>query len=107
MAIIQLDTDVYSFITSSNPTRGEPYKRHLEGHHLAISFITVGEQYAGYRKKVNKGEWPESRMQKLETELKNVVVIPYDVEICRVYGDLKNKLTNLDGSHRVMSSNDL
>jgi tRNA(fMet)-specific endonuclease VapC len=107
MTIIQLDTDVYSFITSSNPTRGVPYKRHLDGHHIALSFITVGEQYAGYRKKVGKGQWPESRMQQLEAQLKDVVVIPYDVEICRVYGDLKNKITNPDGSHRVMGSNDL
>jgi predicted nucleic acid-binding protein len=107
MAIILVDTDVYSYISSSNPTRGIPYKRHLDGHILALSFITVGEQYAGYRKMIGKGEWPESRIQKLETLLKSVVVIPYDVEICKVYGELKNKIRNPDGSHRVISPNDL
>jgi predicted nucleic acid-binding protein len=29
------------------------------------------------------------------------------VEICKVYGDLKNKIKNPNGSHRVIGSNDL
>ena len=107
MAIILVDTDVYSFLSSSNPTRGAPYKRHLDGHILALSFITVGEQYAGYRKMIGKGEWPESHIQKLEKLLEVALIIPYEVEICKVYGDLKNKIRNLDGSHRVIGPNDL
>lgn len=107
MPIILVDTDVYSYLSSSNPTRGAPYKRHLDGHILALSFITVGEQYAGYRKMIDKGERPESHIQKLETLLKSAVIIPYEVEICKVYGDLKNKIKNPNGSHRVIGSNDL
>jgi tRNA(fMet)-specific endonuclease VapC len=107
MGTIMLDTDVYSYVTSSNPKRGAPYKVHLEGHDIALSFITVGEQYAGYRKKISKGEWPESHMEKLEARLKLAVIIPYDVEICKIYGDLKTKLKNPDGSDRVVGSNDL
>jgi tRNA(fMet)-specific endonuclease VapC len=56
---------------------------------------------------ISKGEWPESHIQKLETLLKSAVIIPYDVEICKVYGDLKNKIRNPDGSHRVIGANDL
>jgi tRNA(fMet)-specific endonuclease VapC len=107
MAIILVDTDVYSYLSSSNPTRGAPYRRHLDGHILALSFVTVGEQYAGYRKMISKGEWPESHIQKLETLLKSVVIIPYEVEICKVYGDLKSQIRNLDGSHRTIGTNDL
>ena len=47
MATIMLDTDVYSYVTAHNPARGAPYKVHLTGHTVALSFITVGEQYAG------------------------------------------------------------
>ncbi len=46
-------------------------------------------------------------MQKLEALLRSAVIVPYDVEICRTYGDLKNKLTNPDGSHRAIGPNDL
>jgi predicted nucleic acid-binding protein len=107
MAIILVDTDVFSYLSSSNPTRGAPYKSHLEDHILALSFVTVGEQYAGYIKMISRGEWPESHIQKLETQLKSAVIIPYEVEICKVYGDLKNKIRNPDGSHRVIGANDL
>lgn len=107
MATIMVDTDVYSYLTSSNPKRGTPYKPHLEGHNIALSFITVGEQYAGYRKKITKGDWTESHMEKLETRLKLVVIVPYDVEVCRAYGNLKATLKNPDGSDRVVPPNDL
>jgi len=107
MGTVMLDTDVYSYLTSSNPKRGTPYKIHVEGHDVALSFITVGEQYAGYRKRINKGEWPESRMDLLEARLKLAVIIPYDVEICKTYGELKTKLKNPDGTDRIIGPNDL
>jgi tRNA(fMet)-specific endonuclease VapC len=107
MAIMLVDTDVYSYLSSSNPARGAAYRRHLDGHILALSFITVGEQYAGYRKMIGKGVWPESHMQKLEALLRSAVIIPYEVEICKVYGDLKNNIRNPDGSQRVIGPNDL
>ena len=78
-----VDTDVYSYLTSSNPNRGAPYKPHLEGKNIAVSFITVGEQYAGYLKRIRKGEWDQSHLRKLETRLQLVVIVPYDLEICK------------------------
>jgi predicted nucleic acid-binding protein len=107
MAVILVDTDVFSYLSSSNPTRGAPYRRHLEGHVIALSFITVGEQYAGYKKMIGKGEWPESHIQKLEALLESALIIPYEVEICKTYGDLKYKIANPDGTHRVLGPNDL
>jgi len=107
VATVMIDTDVYSYVTSSNPKRGEPYKPHLLGHNIALSFISVGEQYAGYRKKISKGDWKESQMENLESRLKLVVIVPYDVEICRTYGHLKAALKNPDGSDRVIPTNDL
>lgn len=107
MATLMVDTDVYSYVTSTNPTRGAPYTPHLEGHAIALSFITVGEQYYGYRKKISKGEWNEARIKILEARLAVVVVVPYDIEVCRTYGILKSVLKNPDGSDRVVPTNDL
>jgi tRNA(fMet)-specific endonuclease VapC len=107
MPTILLDTDVYSYITSSNPSRGAPYRPYLMGHILALSFITVGEQYAGYQKKIYKGEWPPSHIDKLEAGLRRMLIIPYDIEICRTYGKLKAELKNPNGSQRVIAPNDL
>jgi predicted nucleic acid-binding protein len=107
MAIILVDTDVFTYLTSTNSKHLAPFKPHLLGSTLVVSFITVGEQYAGYRNKIQKNEWPESSLQKLEERLRQFAVIPFDVEICRVYGNLKYSLKNPDGSHRVIEDNDL
>jgi predicted nucleic acid-binding protein len=102
-----VDTDVYSYLTSSNPNRGLPYRPHLQGHTIALSFITVGEQYAGYLKMIFRGRWDQSRLQKLEAGLRLVVVVPYDMEVCKTFGDLKATLKNPDGTDRVIATNDL
>jgi predicted nucleic acid-binding protein len=107
MATILVDTDVYSYLTSSNPARAIPYKPHLEGHVIALSFITVGEQYAGYMKKIAKGEWTAAHLARLEERLRLVVIIPYDIEVCRAFGELKSILKNSGGSDRTLASNDL
>ena len=107
MAVLMVDTDVYSYLTSSNPARGLPYRPHLQGHTSALCFITVGEQYAGYLKMISRGRWDQSRLHKLEAGLRLVVVIPYDVEVCKTFGFLKATLKNPDGTDRVMATSDL
>jgi predicted nucleic acid-binding protein len=107
MATLMVDTDVYSYLTSSNPNRGLPYRPHLQGHTVALSFITVGEQYAGYLKMIYTGKWERSRLAKLEAGLRLVLVIPYDFEVCKTFGDLKATLKNPDGSSRAIATNDL
>jgi tRNA(fMet)-specific endonuclease VapC len=102
-----LDTDVYSIFTGNNAARKEPYRQHLQSHTLVLSFITVGEQYAGVLKMIRRGEWSQDHLVKLEERLKLVVVVPYDVEVCKAYADLKTALRNPDGSHRVIPCNDL
>ena len=88
MATVMVDTDVYSYLTSKNPTRAAPYKPHLEGHTIALSFITVGEQYAGYLRKIARGEWTASHLERFEQRLRLAVVVPYDLELCKVFGGL-------------------
>jgi tRNA(fMet)-specific endonuclease VapC len=82
-AKIVLDTCIVSYLMKGGPF-AEAYASHLQGHLLAISFITVGELYYG----AEKAKWGNRRRQELETTLRNFVVIPYDHEIARCYGRL-------------------
>jgi tRNA(fMet)-specific endonuclease VapC len=106
MATLMVDTDVYSYLHNKDRSKIAPYAKHLEGHIIALSFITVGEQYAGYHMQIRKGTWPLSRLHDLENNLQAVVIVPYDIEICRVFGELRT-LKNPDGSDRNIKGNDL
>jgi len=48
----------------------------------------VGEQYTGFLKRISLGRWPATRLSKLESNLRLVTVVPYDIEVCRTYGDI-------------------
>src|SRR5580658_1230470 len=106
MATLMVDTDVYSYLHDKNKSKIAPYAKHLLGNVIALSFITVGEQYAGYLMQIRKGAWPPSRLQDLENKLKAVVIVPYDIEICKVFGELRT-LKNPNGSDRNIKGNDL
>ena len=82
-AMIVLDTNIVSYLMRGG-REAKAYVPHLQGKLLAITFVTVGEMYFGaeYR------NWGERRRKKLETILRNFVVIPYDHEIARCYGRL-------------------
>lgn len=85
---VLLDTDVYSYLTKTNDARGDPYRPHVRGKTVAVSFITVGEIYFG----AEKAGWSGRTLDAFLERLKAVVVIPYDDEICRAYGKLKASL---------------
>jgi predicted nucleic acid-binding protein len=78
---IIIDTNIVSYMMRGGP-EAKVYASHLKGKLIAISFITVGELYYG----AEKGNWEQKRRLKLETALKNYVVIPYDHEIAKQYG---------------------
>jgi len=105
MAYLMVDTDVFSYLTKKDPIWAAPYQPHLSGHILTLSFITVGELYAGHFQNIARGQWPASRLQKLEQDLRSVTIAPYDIEICKGFGRL-SKLENPDRTHRKMETND-
>ena len=82
-AKIILDTCIVSYLMKGG-LLAEAYAPHIQGRLLAISFITVGEMYFGAENR----KWGEKKRRKLETMLRNFVVIPYDHEIARCYGRL-------------------
>ncbi|GBE30117.1 ribonuclease VapC1 [bacterium BMS3Bbin04] len=84
MSYLVLDTNIVSYIMKGDPL-AEPYKQHLLGKTLAISFMTVAELYEGaYRK-----GWGQKKMARLCQELQKYLVIPYSPSICEVWGRLR------------------
>ncbi len=82
-AKIILDTNIVSYLMKGG-LLAEAYAQRIQGRLHAIAFITVGEMYFGAEKK----NWGKKKRKKLETELRNFFVIPYDHEIARCYGRL-------------------
>ena len=60
------------------------YMPHLRGRLAAITFITVGKLYFGAEKRM----WGKKKRARLETTLRNFVVIPFGHEIARCYARL-------------------
>jgi predicted nucleic acid-binding protein len=105
MTHLMVDTDVFSYLHKKDPIWGAPYRPHLQGHVLTLSFATVGELYAGYLQNIERGQWPESRLEELESNLQLTTVVPYNREVCKAFGRLST-LKGLDGASRAMQKND-
>jgi tRNA(fMet)-specific endonuclease VapC len=99
MDAVLLDTDVFSFLSKHRDSRGELYRPYVKGKTIALSFISVGELYVWTIRR----KWSPSRIAALERHLQAVVVVPYDLELCREYGRVKASLP----PGRVVAANDL
>jgi tRNA(fMet)-specific endonuclease VapC len=99
MDAVLLDTDVFSFLSKPKDSRGELYRPYVAGKMIALSFISVGELFVWTIQR----KWSPSRVAALERHLQDVVVIPYDLELCREYGKVKASLP----LGRVLAANDL
>jgi tRNA(fMet)-specific endonuclease VapC len=97
-AKIMIDTNIVSYLMRGG-AEAEAYAPHLKGKILAISFVTVGELYYGAEKK----GWGQQRRMKLESTLRNFLVIPYDHEVARTYARV---LVAGERLGRSISSND-
>lgn len=99
MDAVLLDTDVFSFLSKPRDSRGALYRPFVKGKTIALSFISVGELYVWTIRR----KWSPSRIAALERHLQDLVVVPYDLELCREYGKVKASLP----PGRVVSANDL
>lgn len=81
---IVVDTDVFSYILGERPQADffRPYFIHRT---LTLSFITVGQLYFGAYKR----QWGANRIARLENQLKNYVVLPYDYDMCLKWAKLR------------------
>lgn len=95
MDAVLLDTDVFSYLLKGS-SHGEPYKKHVRNKTVAVSFVTVGELYSWAEKR----GWGEKKRAELDARLRSVVVVPFDMEICRRYAEL----TNLPGGQTIAAN---
>jgi tRNA(fMet)-specific endonuclease VapC len=79
-----LDTDVWSFFFKGH-RHAAPYQSHVQGHVLAISFMTVAELYRW----ALEHRWSASRFLTLEAELQRYVVIPSSPDLCRTWAAIQ------------------
>jgi len=84
MAAVVLDTNIVSYLMKGH-SHAEPYRRHLEGRTLAISFMTVAELYEG----AHRRNWREAKMASLAAEIRNYLVIPYSRRTCELWGRIR------------------
>jgi predicted nucleic acid-binding protein len=76
-----LDTNIVSYIMKNAP-QAELYEKHLSGKTLTISFITVGELWAG----AEWANWGDNKKAQLRATICKFVVIPYNDRIAEHYG---------------------
>jgi tRNA(fMet)-specific endonuclease VapC len=78
-----LDTNIVSYIMKGAP-QAKLYENHLSNKTLAISFVTVGELWAG----AEHARWGDKQRKQLESAIRKFVVVPYDYEIAKKYGEI-------------------
>ena len=88
MGSILLDTDVFSYLMRSGDPRAATYRPLIAGRTIAVSFITVAELLYGAEKR----RWSEVRRADLEQRILAVVVLPFDLDLCRVYARTRASL---------------
>lgn len=86
MSTVLLDTNIVSYIFKRD-TRAALYAPLLEGNRLVVSFVTVAElfEWAATRR------WGAQRRVRLEQQLATYLIIPVDVELCRIWGNLRSQ----------------
>ena|ERR1041385_3394229 len=84
MKTLVLDTNIVSYLIRGH-TFAEAYRPHLEGNLLAISFMTVGELYEG----AFRANWGQAKIRKLEDVIRSYVVVPFSLELCRRWGEIR------------------
>jgi len=81
---ILVDTDVFSYIFHGHE-QARFFRPYLEHKSLAVSFMTVAELYYG----AYKAAWGTSRIVRLENQLKNYVILPYDIFVCQHWARIR------------------
>lgn len=84
MSTLLLDTNIVSYQLRGH-TLADAYRPLLVGNVLAISFITVGELLEG----AHRANWGARRLALLESTISAYLVLPYTIEICRAWADVR------------------
>lgn len=84
MATRVVDTNIVSYLLKGH-TLAEDYRLHLEGHILAISFMTVAELFEG----AFRARWGKRRRMALEAALRGYLTIPATPALCQRWGQVR------------------
>ncbi|MGO1054600.1 PIN domain-containing protein [Crossiella sp. CA198] len=85
MQHVILDTDVFSNLAFARP-QASGYSSFLIGKIPALTFTSVGEIYFG----AYKAGWGERRVTALEGAVRRCVVLPYDANLPKLWGELRS-----------------
>jgi tRNA(fMet)-specific endonuclease VapC len=81
-----LDTNIVSYLLKGH-TLAEAYRPYLEGHVLAISFMTMAELFEG----AFRARWGKRRKDALQTALRDYLVVPSSPELCQRWGQVRSE----------------
>jgi tRNA(fMet)-specific endonuclease VapC len=90
----------FSFLMKGTDSRAALYKPHVKRKTIALSFVTVGELFTW---SVKRG-WGAKKVSDLEQRIKTAVIVPYDLDLCRQFGQIKAEMLKIG---RQVPSNDL
>jgi predicted nucleic acid-binding protein len=80
-----IDTNVSSYLFNRVEPLAGLYRNQLRGHAVAIAAQTYAEHWYG----AVKASWGEQRRAELRSYLARLVVIPTDVRLCELWGELR------------------
>lgn len=84
-AVVLLDTDVFSYLLKDD-SRAGAYITLIQDFRLALSFMTVAELFQWAR----MHKWGSKRIAQLEQTLTTYILIPADLEMCRIWGAVRS-----------------
>jgi predicted nucleic acid-binding protein len=93
-----VDTDVVSFLFHNSPL-AQPYRRHLTGQLLVMSFMTLAEIRYG----MLQAHWGATRVARMEAYLKQFVLYGCDSDLCTTWAQVVHSER---ASGRVVSAQD-
>lgn len=89
MATLVLDTNIVSFAIKKHPMEAQ-YHKHLVGKTSAIALMTLAEIYEG----ALRAGWGARKLRHMEAVLRRYVVLPFDLDVCRRWGEVRAQRRN-------------
>lgn len=84
MAVRLLDTNIVSYVLKGHRL-AKVYRPHLNGHTLAICFMTEAELFEG----AFRARWSHRGVAKLEALLASYLYVPSSSDVCRRWGRVR------------------
>ena len=84
MDAILLDTDVTSYIIKDLPIAAA-FRPMIFRKRVAVSFMTLAEIHEG----LFRSNWKETKKQNLINSLRQLVVLPFTIDVCEIWGRIR------------------